>query len=207
LFTSKIITMKKIFTLLSVLGIISSSFAQWQQNPQQYPNQNGGPRQNSNYNQNSSLIVSSASQRQVSVYVDSYQYQSNGNNGEINVGQLSSGNHNIIIYEMKKNFWGKTVQQEVYNSNLYLKPGVETTLFINNLGQVSISERQLNNNNNGNYDNGNGPGNNGNGVGYGYGRKKNKHKNKKEKCDDDHDNRGNNGNGRGRGNKGGRDDD
>jgi hypothetical protein len=196
--------MKKIFTLLSVLGIISSSFAQWQQNPQQYPNQNGGPKQNNNYNQNSSLIVSSASQRQVSVYVDSYQYQSNGNNGEINVGQLSSGNHNIIIYEMKKNFWGKTVQQEVYNSNLYLKPGVETSLFINTLGQVSISERQLNNN--GNYNNGNGPGNNGNGVGYGYGRKKNKHK--KQDCDNDNnDNRGNNGNGRGRGNKGGRYDD
>lgn len=198
--------MKKIFTFLSVMAIITSGFAQWQQKPQQYPNQNGGPRQNSNYNQNSSLIVSSASQRQVSVYVDGYQYQSNGNNGAVNVGQLSSGNHNIIIYEMKKNIWGKTVQQEVYNANLYLKPGVETTLFINNLGQVSISERQVNNNNNGGYNNNNGPGNNGNGVGYGYGRKKNKYKKNKNQCDDD-DDRGNNGNGRGRNNKGGRYDD
>ena len=182
--------MKKILTSIVLVALVSLSFAQGQQYPQQggnqqYPNY---PQQNNNYNnQYSSLIVNSSSQRQFSVSVDNYQYQSNGNGNDINVGQLNAGNHNIIIYEWKRNFWGKTVQQVVYNSSLYLKPGFETTIFINILGQVNVSERQLYYNNNGNYDNG-GYGNNGNGVGYGYGRKKNKHK--KQHCGNDNNRRG-----------------
>ena len=175
--------MKKIFTTIILAAGIISVFAQGQRypqngGPQQYPN---NQQQNNNYNQNSSLIINSASQRQMSVSVDNYQYQSNGNNGDVNVGQLSSGNHTVVITEWKKNFWGKSVQQVVYNSSLYLKPGFETTININSFGQVNISERQLyNNGNNGNYGNGD-YGNNGNGVGNGYGRKKNKHK--KDHCD------------------------
>jgi hypothetical protein len=81
----------------------------------------------------------------------------------------------VVITEWKRNFWGKSVQHVVYNSTLYLKPGFETTIYINALGQVNVSERQLSNN--GNYNNNNGDyGNNGKGVGHGYGRKKNKHK-------------------------------
>ena len=177
--------MKKIFTTIILAAGIISVFAQGQRypqngGPQQYPN---NQQQNNNYNQNSSLIINSASQRQMSVSVDNYQYQSNGNNGDVNVGQLSSGNHTVVITEWKKNFWGKSVQQVVYNSSLYLKPGFETTININSFGQVNISERQLyNNGNNGNYGNGE-YGNNGNGVGNGYGRKKNKHK--KDHCDND----------------------
>lgn len=177
--------MKKIFTTIILAAGIISVFAQGQRypqngGPQQYPN---NQQQNNNYNQNSSLIINSASQRQMSVSVDNYQYQSNGNNGDVNVGQLSSGNHTVVITEWKKNFWGKSVQQVVYNSSLYLKPGFETTININSFGQVNISERQLyNNGNNGNYGNGD-YGNNGNGVGNGYGRKKNKHK--KDHCDND----------------------
>ena len=162
--------MKKIFTSIILTAGVFAVFAQGQRYPQ-----NGGPRQNNNYNQNSSLIINSASQRQIAVSVDNYQYQSNGNNGDINVGQLSAGNHTVVITEWKKNFWGKSVQQVVYNSSLYLKPGFETTIYINALGQVNVSERQLSNN--GNYNNNNGDyGNNGKGVGNGYGRKKNKHK-------------------------------
>jgi hypothetical protein len=174
--------MKKIFTSIIFTASIFAVFAQGQRYPQ-----NGGPRQNNNYNQNSSLIINSASQRQIAVSVDNYQYQSNGNNGDVNVGQLSAGNHTIVISEWKKNFWGKSVQQVVYNSSLYLKPGFETTIYINVLGQVNISERQLynnGNNDNGNYNNGD-YGNNGKGVGHGYGRKKNKHK--KDHCDNDRD--------------------
>ena len=181
--------MKKIFTTIIFTAGIISVFAQGQRypqngGPQQYPNY---PQQNNNYNQNSSLIINSASQHQITVSVDNYQYQSNGNNGDVNVGQLSSGNHTVIIYEWKKNFWGKSVQQVVYNSSLYLKPGFETTIYINFLNEVNISERQLyNNSNNDNYGNGD-YGNNGNGVGYGYGRKKNKHH--KQHCDNDRNNR------------------
>jgi hypothetical protein len=187
--------MKKILTAIILAAGITTGFAQWQPNqqqgggPQQYPQQQY-PRQNGNYSQYSSLVVSTVLQRQFLVYVDNYQYQANGNNGNNNtvtVDRLQAGNHNIIIYENKRNFWGKTVQSEVYNSTLYLKPGFETSIFINALGQANVSERQVYNNNNGGYDNG-GYGNNGNGVGYGYGRKKHhKNKHKKNKCGDDDD--------------------
>jgi hypothetical protein len=189
--------MKKLLTLIILAAGITTGFAQWQPNqnggPQQYPqqgNQQQYPRQNGNYSQYSSLVVSSVSQRQFLVYVDNYQYQANGNNGNnntINVDQLQAGNHTVIIYENRRNFWGKTVQSEVYNSTLYLKPGFETSIFINALGQVNVSERQVYNNNNGGYDNG-GYGNNGNGNGYGYGRKKHKHK-KHHQCGNDDDRR------------------
>ncbi len=176
--------MKKILTSIISAAVIMLGFAQGQPYPQQRGNQQypNYPQQNNNYNnQYSSLIINSATQRQFSVSVDNYQYQSNGNGNDINVGQLNAGNHNIIIYEWKRNFWGKTVQQVVYNSTLYLKPGFETSIYINLLGQVNISERQLYNNGNYNQD---GYGNNGNGVGYGYGRKKNKHK-KHQDCGND----------------------
>jgi hypothetical protein len=186
--------MKKILTAIILAATITTGFAQWQPNqnggPQQYPqqgNQQQYPRQNGNYSQYSSLIVSSVSQRQFLVYVDNYQYQANGNNGNnntVNVDQLQAGNHNVVIYENRRNFWGKTVQSEVYNAALYLKPGFETSIFINALGQANVSERQVYNNNGG-YDQG-GYSNNGNGNGYGYGRKKHhKNKHKKNKCDDD----------------------
>jgi hypothetical protein len=174
--------MKKILTAIILAAGITTGFAQWQ------PNQNGGPqysRQNGNYSQYSSLVVSAVSQRQFLVYVDNYQYQANGNNGNNNTvtaDRLQAGNHNVVIYENRRNFWGKTVQTEVYNSTLYLKPGYETSIFINALGQVNVSERQVYNNSNGGYDQG-GYGNNGNGVGYGYGRKKHKHK--KHQCGND----------------------
>jgi hypothetical protein len=174
--------MKKLLTLVVLATAITTGFAQWQPNQ----TQRGGPQQNGNYSQYSSLVVSAVSQRQFLVYVDNYQYQANGNNGNNNTviaDRLQAGNHSVVIYENRRNFWGKTVQTEVYNSTLYLKPGYETSIFINALGQINVSERQLYNNNNGGYDQG-GYGNHGNGVGYGYGRKKH-HKNKKQKCDND----------------------
>ncbi len=179
--------MKKIFTLIVLAASITTGFAQWQQ----YPQQRGGPRerpnyprQDNNYNQSGSLVVSSALQRPFSVTVDNQQYQSNGNNSAgnvVNIGQLNPGNHNIIVYQWRTNLWGKQTQSVVYNSSLYVKPGFETTIFINGAGQVNISERQVYN-----YED-QGYGNNGNGVGHGYGRKKNKHK--KNHCDNDDDDR------------------
>ena len=189
--------MKKIFTLLVLAASITTGFAQWRQSPQQRggPQQSPNyPSQNNSYGQYGSLVVTSAMQKQFSVYVDNQQYQNNGNNGNgdnngntgnngygntVKIPQLNAGNHNIAIYQLKTNFWGKQVRQEIYNSSLNFKPGFETTIFINGLGQVSISEQQVYNNDQGGY------GNNGNGVGNGYGRKKNKHKNKH--YDKDHD--------------------
>jgi hypothetical protein len=179
--------MKKILVTIVLAAAITTGFAQRNQypqqgnGPQQYPDY---PQQNGNYSQYSSIVVDAATQSDLSVSVDNYQYQSNGNGNTINIDQLNAGNHNIVIYQWKRNIFGKRVQHVIYNSNLYLKPGFETTIYINAFGQVNISERQLYNN--GNYGQG-GYGNNGNGKGYGYGR--NKHKHKKNKCDRDDDDR------------------
>ena len=193
--------MKKIITLMVLAACITTGFAQWRQSPQQRggPQQSSNyPSQNGNYGQYGSLVVTSAMQKQFSVFVDNQQYQNNGNNGNgnnngntgnngygntVNIRQLSAGTHTIAIHQWKTNFWGKQVRQDIYNSSLFVKAGFETTIFINELGQVNISEQQVNNNDQGGY------GNNGNGVGYGYGRKKNKHKNKHHGKDDDDGNR------------------
>ena len=180
--------MKKIFTFIIATCTMATGFAQWQQRggPNQYPNY---PQQNNNYNQYSSLSISSALQRQLTVSVDNYQYQVNGNNGNgdnVNVGQLPAGNHNIVISQWRSSIFGKQVQEVIYNSSLYFKPGYETNIFVDGYGRTNITERQLYaNNNQGGYNN--------NGNGYGYGRAKKKHK--KDHCDnDDRDNNQWNGN-------------
>ena len=177
--------MKKIFIFIIATCSMATGFAQWQQRggPNEYPNY---PQQNNNNNPYSSLSISSALQRQLTVSVDNYQYQVNGNNGNggnVNVGQLPAGNHNIVISQWRSNIFGKQVQEVIYNSSLYFKPGYETNIFVDGNGRTNITERQLYaNNNQGGYNN------NGNGVGNGYGRAKKKHK--KDNCDnDDHDNK------------------
>ena len=192
--------MKKILTLIVFAAGLTTGYAQGQQNPQwgsgpqvrsDYPPQKG------NYGQYGSLVVTFARQKQFEVYIDNQQYQNNGNNGSgdnngsgnnvygntVNIRQLNAGNHIISIYQWKTNFWGKQVRQELYNSSLFVKAGFQTTIFINDAGQVNISEQQVYNSDQGGYCN------NGNGVGYGYGRKKNKHKNKHHCKDDDDDDR------------------
>jgi hypothetical protein len=180
--------MKKIFTFIIATCSMATGFAQWQQRggPNQYPNY---PPQNNNYNQYSSLTIGTGLQRQLTVSVDNYQYQVNGNNGNgsnVNVGQLQAGNHNVVISQWRSGIFGKQVQEVIYNSSLYFKPGYETNIFVDAYGRTNITEKQLyaNNNNQGGYNN------NGNGVGYGYGRNKNKQR--KNSCD--HDDHGNNNN-------------
>ena len=96
------------------------------------------------------------------------------------VGQLQAGNHNIVISQWRTSIFGKQVQEVIYNSAYYFKPGYEINIFVDGYGRTNITERQLYaNNNQGGYNN--------NGNGYGYGRAKKKHK--KNHCDnDDHDN-------------------
>ena len=178
--------MKKLFTSVFLILVCFSVFAQWQNNSGRGPN-NG----QNNFAQNSALIVSASSQGNFTVMIDnSYQYQSNGNNANngsgntVNIGSLSPGNHVIAIYELKTNLFGKQRQRELYNTTLYFKPGMETSININGYGQANITERQLYQN--GNYD----YGNNGNGKGYGYGRQKKHHK----KCENDGDDEGYNNN-------------
>jgi hypothetical protein len=186
--------MKKIITFLFATILFTSSFAQYRNDgddddrnrndDEQYSRRNN-ERNNSgiyNNNQNSALVVNSSSQNRFVVSIDNNnEYQSNDNNGygnTVNVGTLQAGNHTVTIYEVKKGFFGNQKQQQIYNSVLYFKPSIETSININYNGQVSVTEKQLYNNGGGYGGNGSscGQGNNGNGRGYGYGRKKHKHR-------------------------------
>ncbi len=176
--------MQKIITLLLLSTIFTTSFAQRareedrddddrQNQEEQYSKRNKGGN-----NQNSSLVVVSNTQNRFTVNIDNNRdYQSNENNGygnTINVGSLQSGNHAIIINEIRRPIFGNQRVQQIYNSVLYFKPGVETNINITNTGQVIITERQFNNN----------------GNGMGYGKKKKKYK--RYDCDDNTQNYPNN---------------
>jgi Domain of unknown function (DUF4476) len=190
--------MKKIITLLFAATLFTSSYAQWQNSNEdsnnearrndetQYGNNRNGNGNYGNYgnNQNSALTVNAFSTNRFKVTIDySNEYQSNTNNGygnSVNVGTLLTGNHTITIYEVKRNFFGKERQQQIYNSVLFFKPNMETIITIDNAGQIAVSEKQLFNNNSG-YNNGNGNG---------YGRKKHKHGNRGRNDRDYDDRRG-----------------
>ncbi len=188
--------MKKLITLLFALALFSSSFAQGQNrnddwdnddNSEEYENRrNKTNRRNNgtyNNNQNSALVVNAFTNNRFKVSIDySNEYFSNNNNGynnAVNIGSLLTGNHTVVIYEIKRNFFGNEKQVQIYSSVLFFKPSFETIINIDNAGQIAVSERQLFNNNNGG-------GNNGNG----YGKKKNKYKQYKKNrgCNDERNN-------------------
>jgi hypothetical protein len=142
--------MKKIFTLLSLMGIITSGFAQFK---------NGGDRDRGNdgrngyneYHRNSALVIKAFTEKRFTVMVDNMQYQLNsdygrGHDNVIDLGAINAGKHTITIYEARNSFWGKQKQKEVYCATMFLKPGVETSININGYAQVRIAEKQLFNN-------------------------------------------------------------
>ncbi|MCY7292415.1 MAG: hypothetical protein LH615_09560 [Ferruginibacter sp.] len=152
--------MKKILTLLLVAGVFSTSFAQWRNNGDDNQNSNGtsndngqyGNRQNNNY-QNSALVVNANSQNGFKVSVDNGNtYPSNSNT--VRLRTLSPGNHIVTVTEFNRGILGRQVPRVIYNSTINFKSGIETTLTIDNNGQVNITERQLSGNSNGNGNNG-----------------------------------------------------
>ncbi len=168
--------MKNVLTTIILTGSIAFCFAQKQQYPQRGGRENqhtNYPQQRENFGRKSSLLISAASQRQLSVAIDNRTYENNGNDNTIKIGQINAGNHRLVVYQWKKNFWGKRVRDVVYNSQINLRPGYETSIFINDGGIARINERPLNNN--GNYGKG-GNGNNDRGRDWGYSKKKHKHK-------------------------------
>jgi hypothetical protein len=149
--------MKKILTLLLVAVIFSSSFAQWRSSNNNNSNSNGtysnngryGNSQNNGY-QNCSLVVNAYSQNGYTVTIDNgATYQSNGN--IVNVNSINAGSHTVTVTEYTRSILGKQRPRVIYNSVINFKQNIETTLNIDNNGQVNITERQLTgNNNNGN---------------------------------------------------------
>jgi len=137
--------MKKIFTFLAVMGIFSSSFAQWRNDGDRGPKFDN--RINS-YN-SSALVINAFTEKRFTVMVDNMPYELNeGRIGKrfdnsINVGAMAPGRHTITVYEARNSFWGKQKQKDVFCSTMFFKPGVETSLNINNYGQVTVTEKML----------------------------------------------------------------
>lgn len=186
--------MKKFTIFLILAGMISTGFAQWKNNNGRGQGNNNDRNNNGQYNNgqnnnnynSSALVINTASQKNVTVVIDNnLQYQGNGSG--VNVGALNPGMHNIVVYEMRTNFWGKQKRAVVYSNSLYLKPNVETTVNINPFGQANIDERALYQNQNHN-----------NGYYNGKGKKNGHHKRDHDDDDDDNDRdyHRNNGNGR-----------
>jgi len=151
--------MKKILTLLLTASIFSSSFAQKKSsvNDNQnsigtYSNSEYNNNQNNN-NQNSALVVNASSRNGFTVSVDNGNgYPSNSNT--VKLRTLSPGNHIVTVTEYTKSILGRQVPRVIYNSTINFKGGIETTLNVDNNGQVNITERQISGNSNGNGNNG-----------------------------------------------------
>lgn len=95
--------MKKIFTLLAVMGISVASFAQWQNGA---GNGRGFDNRNNSYNNynSSALTINAFTERRYTVIVDNMQYQLNNGYGRgydntINVGAMAQ--ENILSLCMK----------------------------------------------------------------------------------------------------------
>ncbi len=168
--------MKKILTLL-FFATLTVSFAEAQYSDNRNQNGNGTYNNNGQYDnnqnnsyQNSSLIVNAYTQNGYTVTIDNgNKYQSNG--AALNVGSLTPGNHTVKVAEYSSSVLGKLIPKVIYNSTIYFKQNVQTTLNIDNNRQVNITERQLNGN--GSYGN-----NGGNGRGNKYKKNKYPHDNR-----------------------------
>lgn len=147
MFTNKFTTMKRILLFSALLATTSLSFAQWQNrggNEPKYDNRNS-----SNY-RTSAVVIKAFTEKRFTVMIDNMQYELNSNYSNtrrdnfINIGNINPGRHSITVFETRNGLFGKARQKVVYSSYSFFKPGVETTLGINNYGDVSFSEKQLN---------------------------------------------------------------
>lgn len=163
--------MKRILLFSALLATVSFSFAQWQNKKGHGPDFDN--RNDKNY-RSSAVVIKAFTEKRFTVMIDNVQYELNSsyNNGRrdnfINIGAINPGKHSITVYETRSGFFGKTKQKVVYSSYSFFKPGVETTLAINNYGQISFSEKQL----------------------YGYGRDNRRDNDRRDNDRDDRDDRG-----------------
>ncbi len=137
--------MKKMFTFLGMVFMMSSAFAQWQNrgNDPKYDNRNNG-----GYG-STSVVLKAFTEKRFTVMVDNMPYELNGGyrNGRydnvINIGSMRPGKHTITVFETWYGFFGKAKQRKVSDACFVFRPGTEAMLSVNNYGQVNLSEREL----------------------------------------------------------------
>lgn len=131
--------MKKLISSIALMAMVAVGFAQIQVRigSRDYYNRRDNSRPNS-------LVVDTRGMRDFTVVVDNRQtYQSNG--GQVTISNLRNGNHSVYVYENRNGVLGMGRHRErtVFNSSVNLKPGVETSLFVNRNGQPEITEHSL----------------------------------------------------------------
>lgn len=138
--------MKKLISSIALMALIATGFAQIQVRigSRDYYNRR-------DYSRPNSLVVDTRGMRDFTVVVDNRQsYQSSG--GQVTINNLNNGYHQIYVYENRNGMFGMGHHRErtVFNSAITLKPGVETSLFVERNGQPEITERSIYNYNSGN---------------------------------------------------------
>ncbi|MGG9971329.1 DUF4476 domain-containing protein [Ferruginibacter sp. SUN002] len=119
--------MKKTFTLLTALLLSVAIYA--------YPKQ-------------SSITISTTGNYGISVTIDGKQYKVKNN--YVSIDDLSAGYHSIKIYRQtngRKNGRFNSSLQQIYNSNLYIKPQYDVDIIVSRFGKVFIDEQSTNDRN------------------------------------------------------------
>ncbi len=128
--------MKIIFTLLSVLLTIFSSFAQPDETYKRVNNYQG------------KLTVSTTTFETVRVLIDGNDYNSKGNDNEFVINDIRPGYHTVKVFRKKKsrnNYDGKFNRnlQMIYSGNIYVKPQCHVDIVINRFGKAFTDERRM----------------------------------------------------------------
>lgn len=129
--------MKKFFTLIAVLSVTFSLFAQPEETSRRANIYQG------------KLSVSTISNYPVKVLIDGNNYNGRSNDDGLMINDIRSGYHSIKVYRQKKNKytndrWEKKNMQLIYEGNIYVKPRYHVDVTINRFGKAFIDERLMN---------------------------------------------------------------
>jgi hypothetical protein len=154
--------LKKLFATVLALMIVGTMVAQrWG------GSSNGGHQNNGGWNRgngNSLVFNSSTSLRQYVLIFQNGTTYSLANNQSVIINNIPNGNYNVQIIRIKPQAFGQPRNEILYNGVISLKGGFETSININLLDDVNITDRQVifaNTGNGGGCNNGNRGGNTG----------------------------------------------
>ena len=129
--------MNKFFTLIAVLSVTFSLFAQPEETSRKANSYQG------------KLSVSTISNYPVKVLIDGNNYNGISNDDGLMINDIRAGYHSIKVYRQKKSKyvndrWEKKNMQLIYEGNIYVKPRYHVDVTINRFGKAFIDERLMN---------------------------------------------------------------
>jgi hypothetical protein len=129
--------MKKIFTLISILVLVVSGFAQTNETFDRVRSNVG------------TLTITSVTKNTARILVDGAVYNTTPGSNVTTINSIKSGYHLIKIYQSKKSAYNNAGQfgknmQLIYQGNVYVKPRFHVDLVINRFGKAFLDEQQMN---------------------------------------------------------------